>query len=134
MVEQKFAAAMTIPLDGLEQLDLVKEWQEDFDYQHAFAMSLGLCNGTLLAEAMNLMSFLTPGSTLNGEDSPRQSSWNSGAKRSISMNSRLRLRPTVQQRTAELPQRLPTRQLVLWPKQCKISSSIACFRQKPSHT
>ena len=93
MVEQKFAAAMAIPLDGLEQLDLVKEWQEDFDYQHAFAMSLGVCNGTLLAEAMNLMSFLTPGSTLNGEDSPRQSSWNSGAKRSISMNSEVESGP-----------------------------------------
>ena len=93
MVEQKFAAAMAIPLEGLEHLDLVKEWQEDFDYQHAFAMSLGVCNGTLLAEAMNLMSFLTPGSTLNGEDSPRQSSWNSGAKRSISMNSEMESGP-----------------------------------------
>ena len=87
VVEQKFAAAMAIPIDGLEHLDLVKEWQEDFDFQHAFAMSLGICNGSLLAEAMNLMSFLTPGSTMTGEESPRHSSWNSGAKRSISINS-----------------------------------------------
>jgi dynamin-binding protein len=87
LVEQKLAAAMAIPLDGLEAVDLVKEWQVDYDFQHVFAMSLGICNGTLMAEAMNLMSFLTPGSTLNGEDSPGQFSWNSGAKRSISMNS-----------------------------------------------
>lgn len=87
MIEQKFAAAMAIPIEGLEHMDLIKEWQVDYDFQHAFTMSLGICNGTLLAEAMNLMSFLTPGSTLNGEESPRQSSWNSGAKGSISMNS-----------------------------------------------
>ena len=85
VVEQKLAAAMAIPLEGLQHVDLVREWQVDFDFQHASAMSLGICNGSLLAEAMNLMSFLTPGSTLNGDESPRQSSWNT--KRSISMNS-----------------------------------------------
>ena len=87
LVQQKFSAAMAIPLEKLDQIDLEKEWQVDFDFQEASALTLGICNGSLLAEAMNLVSFLTPGSTLNGEDSPRQSSWNSGAKRSISMNS-----------------------------------------------
>ena len=87
LVQQKFSAAMAIPLEKLDQVDLEKEWQVDFDFQEASALTLGICNGSLLAEAMNLVSFLTPGSTLNGEDSPRQSSWNSGAKRSISMNS-----------------------------------------------
>lgn len=33
-----------------------------------------------------MVSFLTPGSTLTGDESPRQPSWNSGMKRSISVN------------------------------------------------
>lgn len=86
MCKQKFSAAMEIPLDKLEQSDIVKDWQEDFDYQEASALTLSICNGSLLAEAGNLLSFLTPGTTLLGEDSPRQPSWNSLGKRSISMN------------------------------------------------
>nr|KAK5443847.1 hypothetical protein LTR18_005108 [Exophiala xenobiotica] len=86
MCKQKFSAAMEIPLDKLDQSDIVKDWQEDFDYQEASALTLSICNGSLLAEAGNLLSFLTPGTTLLGEDSPRQPSWNSMGKRSISMN------------------------------------------------
>lgn len=86
MFKQKFSAAMEIPLDKLDIADVVKDWQEDFDFHEATALSLSICNGSLLAEAVNMVSFLTPGTTLTGEDSPRQPSWNSGAKRSISMN------------------------------------------------
>lgn len=34
-----------------------------------------------------MINFLTPATTLNGDESPRQPSWNSGNKRSISLNS-----------------------------------------------
>ena len=86
MCKVKFSAAMELDIDRLEPTDIVREWQEEFDPQHAYAMTLSICNGTLLAEAINLLSFLTPGSTLTGDDSPRQPSWNSNMKRSASTN------------------------------------------------
>ncbi|RVX73426.1 hypothetical protein B0A52_03068 [Exophiala mesophila] len=86
MCNQKFSAAMGIDVSRLEFPDIIKDWQEEFDPQHAFAMSLSICNGTLLTEAVNLLTFLTPGSTLTGEDSPRQASLSSGMKRSVSTN------------------------------------------------
>ena len=74
MCRLKFSAAMEIPLDKLDMADVVKDWQEDFDFQEATAISLSICNGSLLAEAVNMISFLTPGPTLTGDDSPRQPS------------------------------------------------------------
>ncbi|EXJ79004.1 hypothetical protein A1O3_08505 [Capronia epimyces CBS 606.96] len=86
MCRQKFSALMDVPLDKLDRADIVKDWQEDFDYHEAAALTLSICNGSLLAEAVNMVSFLTPGSTLASEDSPRQPSWNSVTKRSVSAN------------------------------------------------
>lgn len=86
MCKVKFSAAMELDIDRLEPSDIMREWQEEFDPQHAYAMTLSICNGTLLAEAINLLSFLTPGTTLTGDDSPRQPSWNSSMKRSVSAN------------------------------------------------
>jgi len=86
MCKQKLSAAMDISLDALDVADILREWQVDFDYQEASALSLGICNGALLAEAVNMFSFAPAGSILNGEDSPRQLSWTSGTKRSISIN------------------------------------------------
>ncbi|EXJ64831.1 hypothetical protein A1O7_01169 [Cladophialophora yegresii CBS 114405] len=85
MCRQKFSAAIDIPLDKVDSSDIVKDWQEDFDYQEATALTFSICNGSLLAEAVNMISFLTPGSMQNGEESPRQPSWNS-MKRAISAN------------------------------------------------
>ncbi|ETN38900.1 uncharacterized protein HMPREF1541_06942 [Cyphellophora europaea CBS 101466] len=85
MMKQKLAGAMAIPLEKLEQADLVKDWQVDFDFHEATALTLSICNGALLAEAANISSFLSPGTTLAGEDSPRPS-WNSG-KRTTSLSS-----------------------------------------------
>lgn len=86
MCKVKFSAAMELDLNHLEPAEIMKEWQEEFDPQHAYAMALSICNGTLLAEAINLLSFLSPGTTLTGDDSPRQPSWNSSVKRSASTN------------------------------------------------
>ena len=85
--QQKFSAAMAIDLGTLADTDIVKEWQVDFDYQEATALTLGICNGALLTEAVNMISFLTPSTTLNGEDSPRQPSWTNMTKRSTSLHS-----------------------------------------------
>lgn len=87
MCKRKFSAAMAIPLDKLDMMDIEREWQEDFDFQQATALSLSICNGSLLADAVNMVNFMTPSSTLNGEDSPRQFSWTNGNKRSISIHS-----------------------------------------------
>ncbi|KIW42432.1 uncharacterized protein PV06_05984 [Exophiala oligosperma] len=87
MCKQKFSAAMEISLDKVKPEEIVKDWQEDFEYHEEQILMLSICNGSLLAEAGNLLSFLTPGTTLLGDDSPRQPSWNSGHKgRSISIN------------------------------------------------
>ncbi|KIW17442.1 hypothetical protein PV08_04636 [Exophiala spinifera] len=87
MCKQKFSAAMEISLDKIKPEEIVKDWREDFEYHEEQILMLSICNGSLLAEAGNLLSFLTPGTTLLGDDSPRQPSWNSMHKtRSISIN------------------------------------------------
>ena len=86
MCTHKFSSALSIPLSKLELRDIEKEWQEDFDYQQATALSLSICNGSLLAEAVNMVSLLTPSSTLNSDDSPRLPSWNSSSNRTVSLN------------------------------------------------
>ena len=54
--------------------DIVNAFQGDFRYTEAQALSLGICNGSILADAANLVNFLSPTTTLNGDDSsPRQS-------------------------------------------------------------
>ena len=85
MLQRKLPAPMNITLTDVETIK--RDWQQDFDYQEATAQAMSICNGSLLAEAVNMLNFLTPSTTLNGDDSPRQSSWNSGNKRSISLNS-----------------------------------------------
>ncbi len=65
---------------------IAKEWQEDFDYHEAQALTLGICNGSLLAEAINLLSFAAPATSFDGASSPRPS-WAGPGKRSFSMNS-----------------------------------------------
>lgn len=87
MIQQKFSSVMGINLNRLSIDDIEKTWQEDFDFQEASALALGLCNGSLILQAANMTSFLTPGSTLVGDDSPRQMSFSSANKRSVSLNS-----------------------------------------------
>jgi dynamin-binding protein len=67
--------------------NIAREWQEDFDYQEAQALALGICNGSLLAEAVNLLNITTPVTTLDGASSPHQPSWIGAGKRSFSTNS-----------------------------------------------
>ena len=87
MCNRKFSAVMAISLDQLAESDIEREWQEEFDYHHATAMSMSICNGSLVAEAVNMVNLLTPSSTMNGDESPRQFPWTAASKRSISLNS-----------------------------------------------
>ena len=73
---------------------IAREWQADWDFHEAHALALGICNGSLLAEAVNLLGLTTPSSTLDGGSSPRQPSWSGDAeKRSCSIQSDVSPRP-----------------------------------------
>ncbi|KAL9123073.1 MAG: hypothetical protein Q9187_000375 [Circinaria calcarea] len=55
--------------------EIIAAFAGDFQYTEAQVLSLGVCNGSLLNDAANLVNFLSPTTTLNGdENSPRQSS------------------------------------------------------------
>ena len=83
--KRKLPSTMNVTETEIAQIE--KDWQQDFDFQEASALSMSICNGSLLAEAVNMVNFLSPSTTLNGDESPRQPSWNSSNKRSISLNS-----------------------------------------------
>lgn len=83
--QRKLSAVIGAMTPDIAQI--AKEWQEDFDYLEAQALTLGICNGSLLAEAVNLLSFTTPITSFDGTSSPRQPSWNGPGKRSFSINS-----------------------------------------------
>ncbi len=83
--QRKLAAVVGVSPSDVSKI--AKEWQEDFDYHEAQALSLGICNGSLLAEVVNLVTFATPISNFDGASSPRQPSWNGAGKRSFSINS-----------------------------------------------
>lgn len=56
--------------------DIVTSFAGDFAFFEAQVLSLGICNGSMLADAVNLVNFLSPATTLNGDGaaSPRQTS------------------------------------------------------------
>lgn len=56
--------------------EIVESFSGDFAFSEAQVLALGLCNGSMLAEAINLVNFLSPTATLNndGTASPRQAS------------------------------------------------------------
>lgn len=55
--------------------EIIAAFAGDFQITEAQVLSLGVCNGSLLNDAANLVNFLSPTTTLNGdENSPRQSS------------------------------------------------------------
>ncbi|KAI4121846.1 MAG: hypothetical protein LQ347_006719, partial [Umbilicaria vellea] len=50
--------------------DIVESFSGDFAFTEAQALTLGICNGSMLADAVNLVNFLSPTTTLNGDESP----------------------------------------------------------------
>ena len=83
--KKRLPSTMNVTETEIAQIE--KDWQQDFDFQEACALSMSICNGSLLAEAVNMVNFLSPSTTMNGDESPRQSSWNSSNKRSASLTS-----------------------------------------------
>jgi dynamin-binding protein len=70
--------------------DIVDSFAGDFAFFEAQVLSLGICNGSMLAEAVNLVSFLSPTTTVNGDGtaSPRQvSSLDLTKRRTLSISS-----------------------------------------------
>lgn len=49
--------------------DIVESFSGDFAFTEAQALSLGICNGSMLADAVNLVNVLSP-TTTNGDESP----------------------------------------------------------------
>lgn len=56
--------------------DIVDSFAVDFAYSEAQVLALGICNGSMLADAVNLVSLLSPSTTMNGDGaaSPAQMS------------------------------------------------------------
>lgn len=50
--------------------DIIDSFSGDFALTEAQALFLGICNGSMLADAVNLVNFLSPTTTLNGDESP----------------------------------------------------------------
>jgi hypothetical protein len=72
LVEKKLG--YTIDRLPQELGQIISDWSGDFSFSEAQVLSLGICNGSMLADAVNLVGFGTP-SISNGVDlsSPRQS-------------------------------------------------------------
>jgi hypothetical protein len=67
---------------------IIHQWTGDFNFTEAQVLTLGICNGSLLADTVNLINFLTPSTTLNGDEtsSPRRPSTFGSNNRSASLS------------------------------------------------
>ncbi|KAL1861122.1 hypothetical protein Plec18170_001637 [Paecilomyces lecythidis] len=65
---------------------VISDWASDFDFAEAQVLSLGICNGSLLAEAINLVNFNTPSTGADTTSPRRPSTINSSNTRSASLN------------------------------------------------
>ncbi|KAJ9366186.1 hypothetical protein DTO282E5_9125 [Paecilomyces variotii] len=65
---------------------VISDWASDFDFAEAQVLSLGICNGSLLAEAINLVNFNTPSTGPDATSPRRPSTINSSNTRSTSLN------------------------------------------------
>jgi hypothetical protein len=67
---------------------IIHQWTGDFSFTEAQVLTLGICNGSLLADTVNLINFLTPSTTLNGDEnpSPRRPSTFGSNNRSTSLS------------------------------------------------
>ena len=70
--------------------DIVDSFAGDFAFFEAQVLSLGICNGSMLADAVNLASLLSPSTTMNGDGaaSPGQiSAFDLTKRRTLSISS-----------------------------------------------
>ncbi|KAI9739592.1 MAG: hypothetical protein M1834_006310 [Cirrosporium novae-zelandiae] len=57
--------------------DIIPQWKGDFDLVEAQLLGLGICNGSTYAEAINMINFLSPSTTIDGSSIPSRPSTNS---------------------------------------------------------
>lgn len=83
IMQKKVAPQVDVFPDDWELV--VSEWNSDYTFAEAQIFSLGICNGSLLADSVNLVNFNTP-SVGGGVNSPRRPSISS-ARRTSTTNS-----------------------------------------------
>ena len=64
--------------------EIVTAFTGDFQFVEAQVLSLGICNGSMLADAANLVGFLSPSTTLNGDDNAASSTSRQPSTREMS--------------------------------------------------
>ncbi|KAL8776700.1 MAG: hypothetical protein Q9194_002988 [Teloschistes cf. exilis] len=68
--------------------ETIKAFSGDFAFWDAQVMELGVCNGAMLAESVNMMNMLSPSRTLTGDDaSQKKPSLDSTRRRTTSVHS-----------------------------------------------
>lgn len=70
--------------------EIVEAFTGDYAFFEAQVLSLGICNGSMLADTVNLVNFLSPTATLNGDDFSSQrhaSSLDVSKSRTLSVSS-----------------------------------------------
>ncbi|KAL8657613.1 MAG: hypothetical protein Q9226_001739 [Calogaya cf. arnoldii] len=68
--------------------DLIDAFTGDFTFFEAQVLSLGICNGSMLAESVNMVNMLSPARTLTGEESSQKKpSLDLTRRRTTSVNS-----------------------------------------------
>lgn len=82
----------------IQHPEIIAAFAGDFQFTEAQVLSLGVCNGSLLNDAANLVNFLSPTTTLNGdENSPRQSSTATAGSRNRGMSQNSDIIPSLPQ-------------------------------------
>ena len=66
--KRKLAQAIDDYKPPINVNDIKSAFDGDFQFVEAQVLSLGICNGSMLADAANLVGFLSPTTTLNGDE------------------------------------------------------------------
>lgn len=82
ILEQKIGAHVETFPDDLQKV--INDWNSDYSFSEAQVLSLGICNGSVLADTVNLVNFNTPSTGANGS-SRRASTVNSSNHRPNSL-------------------------------------------------
>ncbi|KAJ5628169.1 hypothetical protein N7490_010397 [Penicillium lividum] len=85
VMQKKVGAHVDAFPDALEKL--ISDWSSDYALSEAQVLSLGICNGALLADTVNLVNFNTPSAGIGGMSSPRRPSMSSTRRTSTANSS-----------------------------------------------
>ena len=81
--QKKLGAHVESFPDDLQRV--ISDWSSDYNFSEAQLLSLGICNGTMLADTVNLINFNTPSTGTNVNSPRRPSTVNSSSHRPGSM-------------------------------------------------